>query len=241
MRLSAEIQECAGSIARDCGVDSVCALLSDATAGAAQIHVLGNFGVDDAVLDLYREHRICDHDPFHDLRRHDRAGFRAVDHPTVQRCGEEARDYWRFVGQQDIEVVGAAVLPLQTRLHLSIGVHRGARLRHRRAVPVERLASRIEALQQRIALDLLRAMLASGRGYQSLVEALRPAPAAPPPAELSARETEIARLVCQGKQNKEIAWSAGLSEYTVENHLRRIYRKFGIHNRAALVARMAGA
>ena len=59
--------------------------------------------------------------------------------------------------------------------------------------------------------------------------------------ESSARETQVARLVCEGRRNKEIAWIASLSEYTVENHLRLIYQKLGIHNRAALVARMNAA
>ena len=54
-----------------------------------------------------------------------------------------------------------------------------------------------------------------------------------------AQEHQIARLICQGKLNKEIAWSIGISEYTVENHLRRIYRKLDVHNRANLAAKFA--
>jgi DNA-binding CsgD family transcriptional regulator len=56
--------------------------------------------------------------------------------------------------------------------------------------------------------------------------------------ELSPRESEIAHLICAGKQNKEIAWLTGLSVHTIENHLKRIYRKFHIQNRAALVSKM---
>ena len=54
--------------------------------------------------------------------------------------------------------------------------------------------------------------------------------------QLSHREMQIAALICEGKQNKNIAYLLGISEFTVENHLRRIYRKLNIHSRSALVS-----
>ena len=57
---------------------------------------------------------------------------------------------------------------------------------------------------------------------------------------LSPRESQIAALICEGKQNKQVAYQLALSEFTVENHLRRIYRKLGVHNRAAMTAKLFG-
>ena len=42
------------------------------------------------------------------------------------------------------------------------------------------------------------------------------------------------RLVAAGKANKEIAADLCISYHTVVNHLKSIYRKCGVHSRAAL-------
>lgn len=55
-------------------------------------------------------------------------------------------------------------------------------------------------------------------------------------AHLSAREQEIARMVAKGYPNKTIAAVLEISGWTVNTHLRRIFAKLGVHNRAAMVA-----
>jgi DNA-binding CsgD family transcriptional regulator len=52
---------------------------------------------------------------------------------------------------------------------------------------------------------------------------------------LSPREAEIARLILQGKANKEIAGQLSLSENTVRNHIYALYKKLGIQRRMDLV------
>ena len=56
---------------------------------------------------------------------------------------------------------------------------------------------------------------------------------------LTARESEIARLVAKGLTNKQIAATLGISIWTVSTYLRRIYAKIGVHSRAAMVAELA--
>jgi two-component system, NarL family, nitrate/nitrite response regulator NarL len=53
---------------------------------------------------------------------------------------------------------------------------------------------------------------------------------------LTAREREIALLVCDGLTNKQLGQRLDLTEGTVKVHLHKIYRKLGLHNRAALSA-----
>jgi DNA-binding NarL/FixJ family response regulator len=57
-------------------------------------------------------------------------------------------------------------------------------------------------------------------------------------APLSAREQEIARLVADGKSNKQVAGTLYLSEKTVENALTRIYAKLGVRSRVELSLRL---
>ncbi len=51
---------------------------------------------------------------------------------------------------------------------------------------------------------------------------------------LTAREAEIAGLVCSGLTNAEVAEAVTISKRTVDNHLQNIYRKLGVRNRRAL-------
>lgn len=55
---------------------------------------------------------------------------------------------------------------------------------------------------------------------------------------VSPRERDIIRLLAEGKKNSEIAAALFISEYTVENHLRSIYRKMDVKNRTALVHKL---
>jgi DNA-binding CsgD family transcriptional regulator len=55
---------------------------------------------------------------------------------------------------------------------------------------------------------------------------------------LSPREHEIARMVAEGRTNKEIASVLDISSWTVSTHLRRIFSKLDVTTRAAMVARL---
>lgn len=52
---------------------------------------------------------------------------------------------------------------------------------------------------------------------------------------LSKREMGILELVSQGLSNKEIADQLSLSRYTVESHIKHIYRKLAVCNRAKAI------
>jgi DNA-binding CsgD family transcriptional regulator len=58
---------------------------------------------------------------------------------------------------------------------------------------------------------------------------------------LSSREWEVLKLLLQGKSNKLIALSLGISKRTVEFHLRNIYAKFEVNTRIGLILKLANA
>src|SRR5262245_21136263 len=55
---------------------------------------------------------------------------------------------------------------------------------------------------------------------------------------LTSRELQIAYSVADGKGDKVIAHDLGISEYTVREHMRRIFHKLKVSKRAALVAQL---
>jgi NarL family two-component system response regulator LiaR len=68
------------------------------------------------------------------------------------------------------------------------------------------------------------------------------APAMPDPDPLTGRETDVLRLIAQGRANKEIALELGIGEKTVKTHVSNILAKLGLQSRtqAALHAMNAG-
>lgn len=55
---------------------------------------------------------------------------------------------------------------------------------------------------------------------------------------LSRREQEVIPLVLQGKSNKQIALSLGVSERTIEFHLKNIYAKLQVTSRVELILKL---
>jgi DNA-binding CsgD family transcriptional regulator len=56
---------------------------------------------------------------------------------------------------------------------------------------------------------------------------------------LTAREREVAQLVCQGHTNQAIATCLGIGPSTVKTHLLRIFEKCQVDSRAGLVGRLS--
>lgn len=83
---------------------------------------------------------------------------------------------------------------------------------------------------------VIEAIGAGATGVVSIAGAGVPADPLSPARKLSARELQIVRLVAGGCSNKEIAHQLSLSSLTVKNHLARIGRKFGVGDRAHIVA-----
>jgi DNA-binding NarL/FixJ family response regulator len=62
------------------------------------------------------------------------------------------------------------------------------------------------------------------------------------PAHMTPRQREVLDLLCQGKVNKEIASTLGMSDDTVRTHLKMVFRALEVHTRteAILAARRLG-
>jgi len=77
------------------------------------------------------------------------------------------------------------------------------------------------------ATHLLEIFKASGAG--------RPAEAAEDGVDLTEREVEILRLFSRGLSYREAAGALGISQHTVGDHVKAVYRKLSVHSRAEAV------
>ncbi len=230
-------------IVADCTLDTASIFFYDETSGTPALSYLHHVNVSEEAQHCYAE-RVFESDPFtRSLLVDDTAGrgrFVRWGERSLAARADHAPDYRAFLSQHGIDVVGAWTRRLTPRLCLIVGTHRARATRRRDDVPIGLLECRLGGLADLVATQLFEEVTARESGCLALRHTLGGAGSDEPPTlGLTAREAQIANLICAGKQNKEIAYLIGLSQFTIENHLRRIYRKLNIHNRAALVARMS--
>jgi DNA-binding CsgD family transcriptional regulator len=53
--------------------------------------------------------------------------------------------------------------------------------------------------------------------------------------QITSRETEVMRMIFQGKENKEISQNLSVTDSTVKNHIYNIFQKTGVNNRTELI------
>ena len=106
------------------------------------------------------------------------------------------------------------------------------------AEPSEEALARHGAALTEVA-RVASATLASALDLARSLGAVEPRAADDALARLSARERQVAALVADGLTDLNVASRLAGSEETVGTHLRRAYRKLGIHSRAELVALLA--
>lgn len=94
---------------------------------------------------------------------------------------------------------------------------------------------------------LCRAIKAAAAGQvqlspQAAARLMREVRAPESPEALTERETEVLRLLAQGRANKEIARDLGIGEKTVKTHVSNVLAKLGVQSRtqAALHAVQIG-
>ena len=79
-------------------------------------------------------------------------------------------------------------------------------------------------------LDAIRTVAGGGTAFSAaMLRTIRTAPRRP-----SDREVEVLTLVCAGATNDEIGGRLGVSDKTVESHLRRLFDRYGVLSRTEL-------
>ncbi len=88
----------------------------------------------------------------------------------------------------------------------------------------------LKTSEVRDILAAIRTVAAGGTAFSaSMLRAIRSAPRRP-----SDREIEVLSLVCGGASNDEVGAHLGVTEKTVESHLRRLFDRYGVLSRTEL-------
>jgi DNA-binding NarL/FixJ family response regulator len=143
-------------------------------------------------------------------------------------------DVLRELGEQGQPPPTILLTTFDDDIALLEGIRAGARGFLLKDISLERLADAIRTVATGATLylpaiteRLMRGLQESTRGFPSLDR----------PEALTARETEVLRLLAGGFSNREIADALVTSEGTIKNHVSNILSKLGVRDRVRAVLR----
>lgn len=212
----------------------VCLLLFDRDNPSTHVSFLHNLGIPQSLADNY-VNQIYRHDPLLPHLNNGYPPFENMTQSRYERVGTQhisdhsAEQYWAYLGQVGFHETAASVQAMSSNIFLVVGLL-NASAKH--AICVDKAMNSMERWLRTSSDCMIEQAVRHNYGQ---------APSASDSQlirldSLTNRETEVVQELIKGKSNKQISAQLGLSEYTVENHLRRIYKKFDVHNRTSLLA-----
>ena len=158
-----------------------------------------------------------------------------VNSPDNNSLAKNSKKYWASLGDFGYQQTAAMIQTITEHLYLIIGLH----LENPRKIL---MADRAQATLESWAHDSLDYVIdRSVSSYRLQFQGKPPTNEFQAKSKrLTKRESQVVFEVIQGKTNREIAEILSLSYYTVDNHLRRIYKKFDVHNRTELTSKLSG-
>lgn len=246
MLVSRDIATRSDQLVETCRLDSLSIFFSARSSMHSGLSYLYHHGVSAAAQHAYKHGRVFEDDPFPGaIEGADPCGqlIRWND-ARISGQADTAQEYRRFINCHAVDVVGAWVQQVMPEFYLVIGAHCRPGGHRKSEVSHKLLAHEASGISQMIVSQLLEEAMSAAPGTGMLKAIMNDCGGGSadgnPGTVLSSRELQIAQLVGTGNQNKQVAYLTGISEFTVENHLRRIYRKLNVHNRAAMAAKLFG-
>lgn len=243
MELSSDVCGLAAQVLARSKVSNLCVFLYDTKPAQRAVRFLYNQGMTDRVRTEYSNH-LWSYDPF--LRNINSCsdGRSAPGTRVLERRQLEASDqqrscepYWRYMDLIGYREIVAATHCIAPGLHMVAGVMRQNCIRGVH-ITASRVSADLENLLTQSSEDYIAQLVRQQMHADQVVWAddAKICHSATTDAVLTPREIQVVEGLRGGHGNKQIAAALGLSEYTIENHLKRIYRKFRVHSRTSLLA-----
>ena len=212
------------------GANNFCLFLFSARPEQAGVHFFCHYGMSAQIKTVYSQ-GLWAHDPFlNHIKQHGADKQVAV----LDRCQFEGNDqqgdsYWNYINRVGYRDIVSVIHPYTPEIFLVGGLM--GQDRGREYGEISATHSVIDDLDRFVG-DAASQLMSSLVAPLFVLE--------PPVVEatqaLSPRERDVVNALQAGYGNKQIAAALSLSEYTIENHFKRLFRKFSVHNRTALLA-----
>ena len=243
MELGSEVRGLASEVLARSKVSNLCVFLYDTNPAQRAVSFLYNHGMSKRVHSEYTSH-LWSYDPF--LRNinecdDENSGTRAriLERRELEVSDQQRRcePYWQYMDLIGYQEIVAATHCIAPGLHMIAGVMRQSCVRGVH-ITANQVSADLEDLLQQSSNDYIGQLVRRQMHIDQAVVAVQSKAHDPAFSDgmLTARERQVVDGVRSGHGNKQIAAALELSEYTIENHLKRIYRKFRVHSRTSLLA-----
>lgn len=213
------------------------------------VSYLYNRDVDPGVLnayasELYRDDALLPMRASPQSRFERFTGINCNDKKALRQHGLKARSgYWGYLSSFGYQETAASFKSISSNLYLVIGLHCTKPGKH---IDIDAAGQRLEHWLEEVEDQLIEGSIRkalntqySNKQYSEELPALsfERSPATPA-IKFTRREYQVVCELLKGQSNKQIAYALSITEYGVQNHLRRLYRKFSVRSRTEFIAKL---
>lgn len=227
-----QYQSAQGLMARS-GANNLCLFVYSSRPKTTGVNFLCHYGMTEKV---HRDYSggLWAHDPFLLSLAGGCLSPTLLQRRELEGRADVSRPYWQYIDQVGYKDIVASIHPFSDEVFLVGGLMVQAAGSGCDSIECGKVLEELDSLVSTAAGD----MLDHGLSLLFPPDTLRSAPTGQesPSMYLTPRERDVVIALKEGRGNKQIAASLSLSEYTVENHFKRLFRKFSVSNRTALLS-----
>ena len=229
-----QYQSAQGVMARS-GANNLCLFVYSARPKTTGVNFLCHYGMTEKVHRDYSA-GLWAHDPFLLSLAGGCLSPTLLERRELEGCNDVSRPYWQYIDQVGYKDIVASIHPFSDEVFLVGGLMVQAAGSSCDSIKSGKVLEELDMLVSSAVGDMvdqgLRMLFPTG-GLAAKATALNA-----PAVYLTPRERDVVLALKEGRGNKQIAASLSLSEYTIENHFKRLFRKFAVSNRTALLSQV---
>jgi len=154
---------------------------------------------------------------------------------NLENSATKPSAYWHYLASIGYRETAASFKAISSNLYLVIGLHS---VGNKKNIDVDSAGQQLEGWLEETKDYLI------GNSVRQTLNRQNPVKPKEAPIDyrtlFTRREFQVVSELLKGQSNKQIAFALCLSEYAVQNHLRRLYRKFSVRSRTEFITRLHG-